>query len=685
MTHNRLGEETSPYLLDHKDNPVHWQPWDDDALGLARDQNKPILLSVGYSACHWCHVMAEESFEDAETAALMNRLFVNIKVDREERPDIDMIYQSALAELGQQRGWPLTMFLTPEAKPYGGGTYYPPTPGYGRPAFREVLQAMAEAHAKGDGKAADDAAKLVATLETKGKGGRGGQISVTQLNHVAAQLAEGVDPVYGGFGREAKFPHTMANEVIWRAYCRTGHASFKEAALLSAEQMCLGGLYDHLGGGFYRYAVDEFWLVPHFEKMLYDNALNIDLLVMLWQGTENPLFARRIESTADWLLREMRTKEGGFAASLAADSAGYGETDAGEGAFYVWSETEIDALLGADSTLFKTHYDVSTEGNWDGTNVLNRSAKPEGKNPETEARLNPLRSRLWTAREERPRPALDDKVLADWNGLAIAALARAGSVFGRGTWIDAAQEAFDFVRREMSDDRRLRHSFRAGQRGRAAILDDYANMARAALGLFEATGDWSLLAQAEDWVAVAEADYWDHDEGGFFVTSDTEGMAILRPKSAQETSTPSGNGVMVGVLARLHALTAKPAYRERAEATIAAFSPQLSAHFFALASLLNGSELLDGLVQIVIVGETGVAETERLAEAANTSSLPNRLLLRVPPGTEMGPGHPAAGKNLVKGKPAAYVCLGQTCHLPVTEPEALRAALQDCQGAPERA
>ena len=506
----------------------------------------------------------------------MNRLFVNVKVDREERPDVDMIYQSALAELGQQRGWPLTMFLTPDAKPYGGGTYFPPTPGYGRPAFRDVLQAMADAHANDAGKAAADAAKLVAALETKGKGGKegtGGQISVTQLNHVATQLAEGVDVVYGGFGREAKFPHTMALEVIWRAHCRTGHASFREAVLLSAEQMCLGGIYDHLGGGFYRYAVDEFWLVPHFEKMLYDNALIIDLLVMLWQGTGNPLFARRIEDTADWLLREMRTPEGGFAASLAADSAGYADTEAGEGAFYVWSEAEIDAVLGAESDVFKAHYDVSAEGNWDGTNVLNRSARPEGKESETEARLSDMRARLRAAREARPRPALDDKILADWNGLAIAALANAGAVFGRRAWIDAAIEAFDFVRREMSDGRRLHHSFRQGQRGRAAILDDYANMARAALGLFEATGDGSLLRQAEDWAAVAEEDYWDRDGSGYFVTSGTEGAAILRPKTAQETSTPSGNGVMAGVLARLYGLTAEAAYRARAEATIAAFRP----------------------------------------------------------------------------------------------------------------
>ena len=674
MLKNRLDQETSPYLLAHRDNPVFWQPWDQAALDVARQEGKPILLSIGYSACHWCHVMARESFEDSETAAVMNELFVNIKVDREERPDLDTIYQSALAEMGQQRGWPLTMFLTPEGVPYAGGTYFPPVPRYDRPAFCDALREMAEVYRQDPHGVAGESAHLVEALQAPARGG--GEISATFMTHVAGQLLDGVDVVYGGFGSEPKFPHTMALELLWRAHLRTGHKSFRDAVVTTAEHMCLGGIYDHLGGGFARYAVDERWLVPHFEKMLYDNALLIELLTRLWRETREPLFAERVEETAAWLVREMTLPGGGFAASLAADSEGYGETEAGEGAFYVWQGHEIDKVLDRDSPFFKEHYDVAAEGNWEGTTILNRLERPNREDPAVEARLAELRAKLWRARETRPRPERDDKVLADWNGMMIAALADAGATFARRDWLDAALAAFAFVCERMSDSGRLHHSFRDGRRSDAAILDDQAQMARAALYLFETIGDSNLLRQAEAWVETADRLFWDDDGGGYFYTAADARAIITRTKTAQETSTPSGNAVMVEVLARLHALTAVDAYRDRAEATVAAFSADASTRFFSNASLINNSELLRGLVQVVVVGPPDVEATRDLHRAVREAPLLDRLLLNIPPDAALPESHPAAGKTLVAGRPAAYVCHGGTCQLPVTDAESLMNSLK---------
>ena len=682
MTRNRLDQETSPYLLEHRTNPVHWQPWDEAALAEARALDKPILLSIGYTACHWCHVMARESFENPDTAALMNRFFVNIKVDREERPDIDSIYQSALAELGQQRGWPLTMFLTPRTEPYGGGTYFPPAARFGRPAFHDILRSMADAYANTPDDVAQTSAKLVKELEAKARGATGGEISTTLIHHVASQMLDGVDIVYGGFGRGAKFPFPMALELIWRTYCRAGHNSFRDAVMLTMGHMCLGGIYDHLGGGFSRYSVDEQWLVPHFEKMLCDNALLIDLLTLIWRGTGRALFANRVEATAEWLLREMTAPGGGFAASLAADSDGYGDTPAGEGSFYVWREVEIDTVLGADSPVFKQHHDIGPDGNWEGYCILNRRESPDTADAALENRLAALRKKLWLARERRPRPRCDDKVLADWNGMAVAALAHAGTVFKREDWLEAAKKAFMFVLENLSDNGRLRHSVRNGRVCEASLLDDYAQMARAALALFEASGEASYVEHAEQWTGIANQRYWDERSHGYFLTPDDAPLVITRIKTARETSTPSGNGTMVGVLARLHALTGKDAYRERAAATIEAFSADVPIHFFAMATLINNSQLLRDLVQIVVLGEPGAPERETLLRIACETACPDRLIVPVAPQADLPVEHPAAGKAAVHGKATAYVCAGNTCRLPITDPRALHDILNSTEDRP---
>ena len=586
MSENLLGAESSPYLLQHRDNPVHWRPWGPEALAEAKAADKAILLSVGYSACHWCHVMAHESFEDDETAALMNRLFVNIKVDREERPDLDTIYQRALALMGQQGGWPLTMFLTPDAEPFWGGTYFPLEPRFGRPGFKDVLRLIEQTYRGDRDKVDKNRTALVEALQGLARSKPGEAVTEAQTENMARTLLREVDGRHGGIGGAPKFPQCSMLELLWRSYLRTGSLLMKTAVVLSVERMCQGGIYDHLGGGFARYSTDERWLAPHFEKMLYDNAQLLDLLCHVWQGTGEPLFAARAAETVAWVLREMRTGEGAFASALDADSEGE------EGKFYVWNEAEIDELLGADAAYFKAVYDVTPGGNWEGKTILNRLLPPGTDETPDEPRLAGMRTILLERRASRERPGWDDKVLADWNGLMIAALANAAMVFGEKAWLDAAVKAFDYVAGPMAAGERLRHSARHSRSKDVEFLDDYAEMARAALMLAEATGDDAYLARAQGWVAVLDAHYWDEAEGGYFYAPDDGEASISRTKTAHDAATPAGNGTMVGVLARLHYLSGEAAYRDRAEALVKAFSGELEQNFSPLSTLANNSEVL---------------------------------------------------------------------------------------------
>ncbi|HYM29995.1 MAG TPA: thioredoxin domain-containing protein [Candidatus Cybelea sp.] len=671
---NNLDRETSPYLLQHRDNPVHWQPWGKEALAAAAAANKPILLSVGYAACHWCHVMAHESFENAETAALMNKLFVNIKVDREERPDIDSIYQTALALIGQHGGWPLTMFLTSSGEPFWGGTYFPPDQRYGRPAFRDVLAHVADVFATDPAVIAKNRDALMQALsKTADHGGSESEtipvITPALLDQIAQRLVREVDTVHGGIGQAPKFPQTYVLEVLWRAYLRTGTTSFREAVLLTLDRMSQGGIYDHLGGGYARYATDERWLVPHFEKMLYDNALLVDLLTMVQPLAKSRLYEARVRETIAWVLREMLAEGGGFAASLDADSEGE------EGKFYVWTEAEIDALLGPGAETFKAHYDVTPSGNWEGHTILNRTRLPHLLSDAEEAELARQRAVLLQHRAARIRPGWDDKVLADWNGLMIAAMTDAGAAFGEPAWIAAAKTAFAFVRDKMTVDGRLRHSHRRGQARHAAVLDDYANMARAALALYAADGDDAYIAQARQSVAVLDRHYWDAARGGYFYTADDAEALIARTRHASDNAVPSGNGTMLGVLARLAQLTGDAAYAARADALVAAFAPELARNFFPLGTFLNSFETLTDGLQIAIIGRRGEAPTEALIAAAQRGAAPDRILNVIPPGASLPSGHPAFSKNQIDGKPTAYICRGQTCSLPIVEADALQAAL----------
>ncbi len=478
---NRLARETSPYLLQHKDNPVDWWAWGPDALAEAKRTNKPILLSVGYAACHWCHVMAHESFEDADTAAVMNELFVNIKVDREERPDIDQIYMAALHHLGEHGGWPLTMFLAPNGEPIWGGTYFPNTSRYGKPAFVDVLREIARIFREEPQKIERNRAALMERLAAAAQPAGRVTIGTAQLDNAARQLGGLIDPVNGGTRGAPKFPQAALFELLWRAGLRTGEARYFAAVEITLDHICEGGIYDHLGGGFSRYSVDERWLVPHFEKMLYDNAQLLELLAIAHKRTGKPLYRQRAHETVEWLKREMTTPEGAFSASLDADSEGE------EGKFYVWSYDEVVRTLGIeDGEFFAQHYDVTPAGNFEGHNILNR-LKPLPRSEQDETRLAALRAKLFAARSTRVRPGLDDKVLADWNGLMIAALANASLMFAEPSWCEIAKRAFDFIAQSMTRGDRLGHSWRAGQLKFPGLASDFAAMIRAALALYEAS------------------------------------------------------------------------------------------------------------------------------------------------------------------------------------------------------
>jgi len=675
---NRLSGETSPYLLQHKDNPVHWRPWGKAALAEARAAGKPILLSVGYAACHWCHVMAHESFEDEATAAVMNDLFVNIKVDREERPDVDAIYMGALHELGEQGGWPLTMFLTSDAEPFWGGTYFPKDERYGRPAFIRVLNEVARIYRDEQDKVRQNADVLKDKRKPRPRGAGAAPPNEATLADLARRLVQAVDPVHGGIRGAPKFPQPQFFGLLWRAGLRFGLANPLEAVDLTLTHIAQGGIYDHLGGGFSRYSVDERWLVPHFEKMLYDNAQLIDMMTEAWRETKSPLYGQRIEETVGWLTREMTLKEGGFASSLDADSEGE------EGKFYVWSLAEIEEVLGTtDAALFAEIYDVTAGGNFEGHNILNRLNAIELRDAETERRLAEMREKLLARRASRIRPGFDDKVLADWNGLMIAALANAAEAFDRPEWLAAAERAFAFVSTRMTANGRLLHAYRAGEAKAPATANDYANIFLAALALAKVTGKAFYIERAREWVDVLDRHYWAPDLGGYYYVADDTGDLIVRPFSGQDEATPNANGVMVSNLMALYSWTGEARYRDRAEAILSGFAGAIAENILAHAGLLAATiDVAAPALIVLIVPEGGDAKT--LRRALSDVSLPNAVVQEVRAGesgtSALPESSPAHGKTAIDNKPTAYVCIGPQCSLPVTDPaklvETMRAVRQ---------
>jgi uncharacterized protein YyaL (SSP411 family) len=675
---NRLGRETSPYLLQHKDNPVHWWAWGPEALAEAKRTGKPILLSVGYAACHWCHVMAHESFEDPATAAQMNDLFVNIKVDREERPDIDAIYMRALASLGEHGGWPLTMFLDGEARPFWGGTYFPPEPRFGRPAFKTVLAEVARIYREEPDKVSHNTRRIVQALQHRDDTGSMPDLSEAGMAALAGPMTRAVDMRRGGLAGAPKFPQWSYFWLLWRLAIRYGNATALQAVDVTLTNICQGGIYDHLGGGFARYAVDERWLVPHFEKMLYDNALLIDLMTEVYRETGNELYSQRIAETVGWLEREMIAEGGAFAASLDADSEGE------EGKFYVWSKAEIEQALSAeDARLFCEVYGVTSEGNWEGHNILNRLGSVEQRSPQVEQALAAMRGWLLARRSGRVRPGWDDKVLADWNGLMIAALAQAARVFGRPQWLVVAKTAFHFVAAGMERDGRLMHSYREGRAHAPATASDYANMIWGALRLYQATGDDAYLGVAERWTAVVDEHYWVAEPGGYAFTADDTPDVIVRLRAAHDDAVPNANGIMISNLVALHLLTGKPRYLEWAEAIPKAFAIDLARNTFGHCGLIAGMLDLVAPQHVVVIEPPGAGAapgSSPLARAMLDLSLPGAVEHVVEPGHALL--NPAlSGKSAIGDRPTAYACLGPQCSLPVTDPETLVELLRKQRAA----
>ncbi|CAM5775231.1 thioredoxin domain-containing protein [Labrys miyagiensis] len=662
---NNLAHETSPYLIQHAGNPVHWQPWGEDALALAKAENKPILLSIGYAACHWCHVMAHESFENPTIAGLMNELFINIKVDREERPDIDQIYMHALHALGEQGGWPLTMFLTPGGEPFWGGTYYPPEARYGRPGFPDVLHAISKVyHTDFERVGRNREALLDALSRIPPRGDTAfGEAELKQSWKALAGIA---DPMDGGTRGAPKFPNASYLEALWRA---GEEGEGRRLFLLSLERICQGGIRDHVGGGFARYSVDSRWLVPHFEKMLYDNAQLLDLLGLAWQQTGRALYKHAAIEMVEWLRREMMAGDGNaFAASLDADSEGH------EGLYYVWTPGQLRAALGEDDAEFVAHeLDIDEHGNWEGRSIPNRLGK-EDLTDALEVGWLELRPRLLAARAGRIPPARDDKVLADWNGLMIAALARASIAFEQPDWLELGRKAFHFVAESMADGTRLGHSWRAERLLVPGLASDLAYMIRAAIALCEAGAGGLYLEKARQWAEIIEADYRDGEGGGYFLSARDAPALITRPRSTLDDAVPNPNGVMADNLFRLAAMTGETHWLQRGDDLMKALSPSMNVNVFGHASLLNALDLrLHGL-EIVVVGQD--AEAQALLEAAGRQPYTHRTLLQVRSVADLPRAHPVRLVTAMS-ESAAFVCSEGRCSLPVTDAGRLGETMRD--------
>jgi hypothetical protein len=683
---NRLANETSPYLQQHASNPVEWYPWGDEALKKARDENKPILLSVGYSACHWCHVMAHESFEDPETAKVMNELFVNIKVDREERPDLDKVYQLAHQMLVQRPGgWPLTMFLTADDhSPFFGGTYFPDKPRHGMPAFTDILQRVERFYRENGDELAQQSNAIRDVFERIGKPATA--CADTGLDdgpiiHARQQLEQDFDSRWGGFGSAPKFPHPTSIERLlrhWRSHA-TGDSPDLQALFmttLSLQRMAQGGIYDHLGGGFYRYAVDGYWMIPHFEKMLYDNGPLLALYSQAWAATNEPLFERVAHETADWVMREMQSPEGGYYSTLDADSEG------GEGAFYVWQPDEIESALSdeeyaAVSSLFGLDREANFEGHWHlyQANMLENVADNLRLDiDKTRSLVDSAREKLLAIREKRDRPARDEKILTAWNGLMISGMAAAARHLHRNDLAESALRAARFIQSELWIDGRLRASFKDGRSGSSAYLDDYAFLLSALIDLLQLEWRSELLDFAVELADTLLEHYRDRDNGGFFFTSDDQEKLIHRPRPLADEATPSGNGVAALALARLGHLIGEPRYIDASEETLRSAWGAIIDVPHAHCSLLNALEETLGGIEIVIIRGSGDALVE-WQRAARLMYAPRRLCFAIPADTQGLPEGIATKQP--KGEIVAYRCRGSVCGPPLTSLAALTAALRE--------
>ncbi|UCG32238.1 MAG: thioredoxin domain-containing protein [Phycisphaerales bacterium] len=690
---NSLIHSTSPYLLQHAHNPVDWYPWGGEALDKARAENKPIFLSIGYAACHWCHVMERESFENEQIAALLNRYFVSIKVDREERPDLDEVYMTATMMLNQgQGGWPMSVFLTPDLKPFFAGTYFPPEPRYGRPGFGDVVQRLAELWETERGRVVGSAEELASAMQgLRTVPGGEGTLTRETISKAAETVAQQFDRRNGGLpgGGTNKFPPCAAMALLLREYRHSQEAGspnedYLGLVKLTLERMARGGIYDQLGGGIARYSTDTKWLVPHFEKMLYDQAQVADIYLEAYQVTGERFYADVAADIFDYVITDLQLPEGGFCSARDADSEGE------EGKYYVWTQAEVEEVLGKeDAGLFASYYDVSEAGNWEGRNILNVPRPPETvaklneiSVEELERRLEPMRARLLTARAERMPPLLDDKVLTAWNGLMIASLAKGAQVLGVEEYAKAAERAADFVLGKLRKDGRLLRTYRAGTAHIPGFLSDYAFFIEGLLNLYEVTFEARWLRTAYELNETLIAHFWDEEGGGFFYTADDAEKLLVRTKDAGDQAVPSGNSAQLLNLYRLALLSGRKDWREKADRTLAAFAGQAAEHPLAYERLLCTADFqMSRPKEVAVVGPADAESTREMLRALHERFVPHKVIVLLDPAAREGiwlKDHVPLleGKTMLDGQPTAYVCEDYSCRAPVTAAGALAAQLR---------
>ncbi|MFH1002578.1 MAG: thioredoxin domain-containing protein [Chloroflexota bacterium] len=668
---NHLADETSPYLQQHAHNPVDWYPWGEAALGRARAEDKPILLSIGYSACHWCHVMARESFENEDIARLMNRHFINIKVDREERPDLDSIYMAAVQAVTGSGGWPLTVFLTPEGKPFFGGTYFPPEDHHGLPGLPRVLSTVADAYRNRRGDIEKTAEHLVAALRAPEVPAAASEtLTVEVLARAFASLQESFDPENGGFGLAPKFPQPLVLEYLLRYYHRYPESHALEMVDLALKRMARGGIYDQLGGGFHRYATDARWQVPHFEKMLYDNALLSQVYLHAYLVTGRVLYRDIAEQTLDYVLGEMTSPEGGFYSAQDADSEGV------EGKYYLWPAAEFDRAVGPrNRQLLRRYFGVSDEGNFEGGNILHVA---EDTLPPPAGVLRRARAALLRRRQERVKPGRDEKVLASWNGLMLASLAEAASVLERADYLAAAEACGSFLLGAMLPDGRLRHSYRDGRARIDGYLQDYAAVIEGLLQLHVATFAGRWLQQAIGLAEVMTEQFWDEATGRFYETAEGHGGLLIRPLSLSDGVLPSGGAMAALVLLKLSRLTGDRRFEAVAVRSLGTVRPSLGQNPLGFGQWLGALDFyLAETTEVVLIGRRDDPRTRALRQTLGTVWLPNKVVVaRDPADPTPLPGVSLLeGRGLLKGRPAAYVCRGTVCRPPVTDATSLSAQL----------
>jgi uncharacterized protein YyaL (SSP411 family) len=678
---NRLINETSPYLLQHAHNPVAWYPWGEEAFAEARSENKPILLSIGYSACHWCHVMEHESFENEEIANLMNENFISIKVDREERPDLDQIYMNAVQMMMHQGGWPMTVFLTPEGVPFYGGTYFPPEDRYNMPGFPRVLSSMAEAYRERPEDIAQTGASILTELNRLNLPRESNEPLTPELLDTAFRtIVKNYDPVNGGFGSAPKFPPAMTLEFLLRVYHRTGRQEALEIVTHTCRKMAEGGIYDQLGGGFHRYSTDARWLVPHFEKMLYDNALLSRLYLHYYQLTQDESARHIAEGIFDYVVREMTDAGGGFYSTQDADSEGE------EGKFIVWTAEEIAAALGKeDAKLFSAYYNVTQGGNFEGSNILNVTRTLEQVAAEAKVTTNHLsetlersRRKLFALREDRVKPARDEKILTAWNGMMLASFSEAAAILERDDYIEVAKRNARFVLDNLLRDGLLLRTYKDATAKLNAYLEDYAFLSEGFLTLYEATGEVEWF---EATVAVTNKmidEFWDDQDGGFFYTGKSHESLIVRPKDYFDNATPSGNSVAAEVLLRLATLTNNEDYKRRAVTILRLNAESFRRYPSGFGRALCALDFQLGTPkEVVIIGDHDLPQTRLLRSAVWQPYLPNKVVAQAAPGdsrsSELVPL--LRHRGLVNNSPTAYVCEHFTCREPATDPERLTSQL----------